>query len=381
VTLARLLPLALVAVLVASCSSEPPTAQPSTAPTATVSPTPLPPQLVPLGSFSNPVWAGVAPGDDKHLYLAEKNGRVLRLDRAGRVLRTVLDLRPQISREGGEQGLLSIAFDPGFATNNRMYAYFTDKDGDNRVQAFTVWNGVAIVPQDLLNLTRPYPNHNGGSLVFDRTGMLVVSTGDGGSAGDPDERAQRLASPFGKLLRLDPRTGEGAAGNPFPAYPKVWAFGLRNPWRFSFDTNGDLYLGDVGQSTEEELNVVPPDLQSGANYGWSVYEGNHVFKPKQVLNPRGQVVVPALTYQHKDAGCFVVGGHVYRGRAVPSLAGSYVFGDFCIGRVWAVERTARGVTPYREVGVRVQGLQAFGVGHRGELLVMSAEQLFRLASA
>lgn len=377
----RLVPLALAVAVLSGCTtggSADPSASPGAVPsTASPSPTGLPPQLVELGSFSSPVWVGPAPGDAQHLFLAEKTGRVLQLDRNGRVQRTVLDLRPQLSR-GTEQGLLSIAFDPGFARNKRMYAYFTDKAGDNRLQAFTVFNGVAIVPQDLVSLPRPYPNHNGGALLFAPDGALLLGTGDGGSAGDPDDRAQNPVSLFGKVLRLDPMTGAARAGNPYPNNARVWATGLRQPWRMAFDTNGDLYVGDVGQSRREELNVVPPAEQSGANFGWSVLEGELEFKPGAVLRGSGPRIDPALVYDHTEGGCSIVGGEVYRGKALPSLTGSYVFGDYCLGRLWATTRTASGLSPLREVGVRVDALQAFGHDHDGELLVMSAEKLFRL---
>jgi glucose/arabinose dehydrogenase len=351
---------------------------------ATPSPSPSParPQLalVPLGQFSSPVWVGPAPGDRAHLFLAEKTGRVLMLDAQGRRQGVVLDLRKQISK-GNEQGLLSIAFDPDFTSNHRFYAFFTDKSGTNVVVAYPLVNGVAGPPQQLLGLSQPYPNHNGGLLLFDGTGMLLVGTGDGGSAGDPDNRAQDLASPFGKLLRVDPRTGLGARGNPFPAYPRVWAVGLRNPLRASFDANGDLYLTDVGQNREEELDVVPPGHQRAANYGWSVYEGDLFFKRDELLTGGGEQIAPALAYPHEEGACSITGGQVYRGTALAFLRGSYVFGDYCVGRLWAVDRTHVGVTLRRELGVGVAGLQGFGSDADGELLVMSAENLYRLTAA
>src|SRR5262249_28589160 len=149
-------------------------------------------------------------------------------------------------------------------------------------------------------------------------------------------RAQDLTSDLGKILRLDPMTGAGAADNPYPANRKVWALGLRNPWRFSFDTNGDLYVGDVGQSTVEELDVVPRALQRGANYGWSVYEGDERFKKDEDFTPGGPVISPALTYLHTEGGCSITGGLVYRGRLIPALRGAYVYGDYCAGELLAV---------------------------------------------
>jgi glucose/arabinose dehydrogenase len=302
---------------------------------------------------------------------------VLQLDAQGAPQRVVLDLSRQVSK-GNEQGLLSIAFDPAYATNGRLYVDYTDRDGVTQVVAYTVTDGVPRSPQTLLTVEQPYANHNGGLVLFDRTGMLLVGMGDGGSAGDPADRAQDLRDDLGKILRLDPQTGAGAPGNPYPENPKVWALGLRNPWRFSFDTNGDLYVGDVGQNKLEELDVVPPADQRGANYGWSVFEGNERFKADRQFTPGGPVIAPALTYQHSEGGCSITGGEVYRGRAIPSLVGTYVFGDFCAGRLLGVRRTPSGVTPSAELGVRVDGLQAFGLDLDHELLVLSADGLWRL---
>lgn len=377
----RLLAPALALALLAGCSgssSAPasPTPSPTASPTLAAGPKL---DLRELATFSSPVWVGPAPGDPTHLFLVEKTGRILQLDADGRQQAVLMDLSRQISK-ANEQGLLSMAFDPGYATNHRLYVNYTDKAGDTRVEAYTVRDGVAGSPQLLYGVDQPFSNHNGGLLLFDPTGMLLVGLGDGGSAADPKNRAQNLADDLGKILRLDPRTGAAAPGNPYPENPKVWALGLRNPWRFSFDTNGDFYLGDVGQNRVEEINVVPPDLQRGGNYGWAVYEGSDRFKPDQQFTPGGPLIMPALTYLHSEGGCSVTGGQVYRGRALRSLVGSYVFGDYCAGELWAADRTPTGLTPLRELGLEVDGLQAFGLDLRGELLVMSAEKLYRLTS-
>ena len=354
---------------------------PSSPTPAFPSPTPSFPPLAlrELAKFSSPVWVGPAPGDPTHLFLAEKTGRVLQLDANGRQQLLVLDLTKQVSR-GNEQGLLSIAFDPAYPSNHRLYVDFTDRAGNTKVLAYTVAMGTAGAGQVLLSIVHPFANHNGGLLLFDRTGMLLVGTGDGGSVGDPANQAQDITSDLGKILRIDPRTGAGAVGNPFPQNPRVWALGLRNPWRFSFDANGDFYLGDVGQNHVEELDVVPPRDQSGANYGWSVYEGDKYYKKDQAVTV-GALVMPALTYLHDDGGCSITGGEVYHGRALRFLQGSYIFGDFCAGRLWAVDRTPVGVTPLRELGVKIDGLMAFGHDLQGELLVLSAEGLYRLTGA
>ena len=355
-----------------------PTTDPATpSPVPTITPTYPPVKLKELGSFTSPVWAGPAPGDSAHLFLVEKPGRLLQLDADGRQQSVVLDLSKAVSR-GNEQGLLSVAFDPSYAVNRRLYVDYTDKDGNTRVEAYTVSGGVATSPELLLSVDQPYANHNGGLLLFDPTGMLLVGLGDGGSAGDPQNTAQNLASDLGKILRIDPRTGAGAPGNPYRQNPRVWALGLRNPWRFSFDTNGDLYLGDVGQNKLEELDVVKAADQLGANYGWSVYEGNERFKPNESFSTRGPLITPALTYLHSDGGCSITGGEVYHARTLPFLDGRYVFGDYCAGKLWAVTRTPTGVSPLAGLGVKVDGLQAFGLDLHGELLVLSADTLYRL---
>ncbi len=383
--------LTLVLVL-AGCSSGSVTAAPSPSPSAsspapspTASPTPTAAPTLPqlalkeLASFTSPVWVGAAPGDSQHLFLVEKTGRLLQLDADGRQQAVLLDLRDQVSK-GNEQGLLSVAFDPAYATNHRLYVDYTDAKGTTRVVAYTVTNGLAVNPQLLHSVEQPYSNHNGGLLLFDRTGMLLVGLGDGGSAGDPMNTAQDLSSDLGKILRLDPRTGAGAKGNPYPQNPRVWALGLRNPWRFSFAPNGDLYVGDVGQNKLEELDVVAPADQLGANYGWSVYEGNERFKKNEQFSTTGPTISPALTYLHADGGCSITGGEVYQGPALRFLAGKYIFGDYCAGKLWMVSRTPDGVTPLQDLGVKVDGLQAFGHDLTGELLVLSADKLYRLTN-
>jgi len=323
------------------------------------------------------VWVGSAPGDATHLYVASRSGTLRLLDDTNTTAGTVLDLREEVSR-GPEQGLLGIAFDPAYRANHRLYVSFTDKANALRVRAYTVARGLAVRPQELLTVPSRYPNHNGGHLLFDRTGMLLVATGDGGNAGDPDNRAQDPSSLLGKLLRIDPLTGQPAAGNPYPENRYVWALGLRNPGRFVLDRNGDLYLPDVGQNKLEELDVVPPAEQRGANYGWSVYEGTEPFVSARRLTGGGPIVWPALTYTHEDGSCSITGGDVYRGSTIAWLRGSYVYGDFCHGRLLAVRRTAEGVSEPQDLGVHVDGLLGFGLDQRGELLVLSLGAVWRL---
>lgn len=375
---------ALVLVGTTSCTSGHASPRPSAIPTATPTATPVPSTseapvaLVKLGTFDGPVYAGPVPGDPGRLWVAERAGRIVEITPDGLKTAVVLDLTKQVTK-GNEQGLLGFAFDPRFTTTRSFYVDYTDVDGNTRVVRYTWRGGDAVDPTPLLKEEQPYSNHNGGMLLFDRTGKLLVGLGDGGSAGDPGNRAQSLGSDLGKILRIDPATGAGLPDNPYPVNTRVWALGLRNPWRFSFDTNGDLYVGDVGQNKVEEVDVVAPSRQRGANYGWSVYEGDQVFRKDELLTLGGPLIAPAYTYLHADeGGCSVTGGLVYHGKALPTLIGSYVFGDYCIGQLLGARRTPTGLTTPAKLGLRVAGLQAFGVDQDGELLVMSADSLYRL---
>ena len=373
--------------LVAGCSgasgtprpSVTPTASPTASPTPSPTPTETPPplSLQPMGTFASPVWVGAAPGDPTHLYLVERGGSILTLDASGNRVGVLLDLRKEV-KSGNEQGLLSMAFDPKYPRVPRIYVDYTDVNGNTKVVRYQVVDGRAVQPVPLLLVAQPYPNHNGGLVLFDRTGMLLVGLGDGGNAGDPENRAQDIGSNLGKILRIDPRTGAAAPGNPYAANRYVWALGLRNPWRFTFDTNGDFYLGDAGQKTEEELDLVPPALQRGANYGWSVYEGDVRFKSDEVFAPGGPIIVPALTYLHADGACSIVPGVVYHGRAIPQLRGRFQYCDYCAGNLLATRKQGSVLAPPLDLDVRAEGLQAFGLDPYGEVLVLTVDKLSRL---
>jgi glucose/arabinose dehydrogenase len=340
-----------------------------------------PPRLAPVGTFASPVYV-TAPAGDAWLFVVEQAGRVKVL-RAGRAPATFLDIVPLVG-SGGERGLLSMAFAPDYATSGLFYVDYTDTSGDSRIAEYHVSaNADRADPasrRELLKVGQPYPNHNGGLLLFDPSGRLLIGFGDGGSAGDPGNRSQNLGELLGKILRIDPRPSGGRpygipADNPFVkrsgARPEIWAYGVRNPWRFSFDpANGDLYLADVGQNRTEEVDVVPPARQSGANYGWSVYEGNDRFKGGS-FTPGGPVVTPVHTYGHDGGRCSVTGGVVYRG-SVAALRGRYLFADYCAGTIWsfAAGTAARPTVSALPFG----GGQpvSFGVDGHGEAYVVSA---------
>jgi glucose/arabinose dehydrogenase len=283
---------------------------------------------------------------------------------------------------GGEQGLLGMAFSPD---GSRLYASFTDGSGDSNVVAYPFSAGVARMPgRRILFVHQPFSNHNGGNIVFGPDGFLYFGLGDGGSEGDPLGTGQDLGTLLGKMLRIDP-TPDGARpyaiplSNPFVgrhgARAEIWAYGLRNPWRFSFDRRtGDLWIGDVGQNTWEEIDEQTAGRQGGQNYGWSCFEGFHGYRGCRPAH----AAEPVYEYSHDSGGCAVDGGHVYRGSAIPALVGAYVFGDYCQGRLIGLIREGGRARTWR-LGPTVSGLDSFGQDANGELYAMSLEGgLYRL---
>jgi glucose/arabinose dehydrogenase len=312
------------------------------------------------------------PAEPRRLYAVEQVGRIRYLVN-GRVRGTFLDIRDRVV-SGGEQGLLSVAFHPQYKTNHLFYVNYTDRNGDTRVVEFRSRNGVAIKSsaRELLAVDQPYANHNGGELQFDRNGLLYVGMGDGGSAGDPGNRAQNPNERLGKLLRINP-LASGAA------WQQV-ALGLRNPWRFSFDrANGDLYIGDVGQGDWEEIDYRRrSQISTLANYGWRTFEGRARYS-NTALGP-GQLVGPVFVYSHANDNCSVTGGYVYRGRAVRSAIGRYFFGDYCSGIVWSLRMVNGRSTSARREPFTVSSLTTFGQGVGGELYMGTGDGLIlRLA--
>lgn len=325
----------------------------------------------------------VRPGDQS-LYVAQKTGEVVAI-RNDRVARDpVLDLSGEVSL-GGEQGLLGLAFSPDGAF---LYINYTDLSGHTHVDEFAVDGGRVDMAsrREVLFVEQPYSNHNGGHLAFGPDGYLYIGLGDGGSAGDPQDRAQSLDTLLGKMLRIAPRDGGGQPygvpqDNPFvgrgDARPEIWSYGLRNPWRYSFDReSGDLWIGDVGQDNREEIDLQPASSTGGENYGWDGYEGR---LPYEDPLPKG--AVPPVYDYGRDLGASVVGGYVYRGSAIPDLRGAYVFGDFYNADLRALVRDGRGVR-HIELGVQVDNLASFGQDAAGELYALSlAGPVYRLAPA
>ena len=325
---------------------------------------PLDLALVATG-LRSPVAATSAPGEEGRLYIVEQAGRIRVLENKELLDEPFLDITSEVT-SGGEQGLLSVAFHPRYDANGLFYVNYTDTNGDTRVVEYRdPGDGKPVRRRELLYVRQPYSNHNGGQLAFGPDGLLYVGMGDGGGSGDPENHAQDLSDRLGKLLRLDvdqPSTEWEMAG-----------YGLRNPWRFSFDrVKGDLWIGDVGQSTLEEIDFVSaPDLGGLYNFGWNVYEGSELYEDKP-LAPGGILVEPRTEYTH-DLGCSVTGGYVYRGTKLRRQAwGRYFYGDYCSGRIWSLARWEGEVTR-RGHPFRVDQLTSFGEDSDGELFALSGD--------
>jgi|tagenome__1003787_1003787.scaffolds.fasta_scaffold20970376_2 glucose/arabinose dehydrogenase len=324
----------------------PPSSQPSRPPAAGV-------RLVTVATgLNSPVDVAGIPGTGK-LAVVEKTGRVLVLTDGHPAQRPLLDLRGHVS-QGSEQGLLSIAFSPRYAANGLAYVDYTDLDGNTHVARLDARSGNL---RTILFVHQPFANHNGGALAFGPDGMLYVGMGDGGSEGDPEGNGQSRATLLGKILRLD-------VAKPSPR-PQMYAYGLRNPWRFSFDpATGGLWIGDVGQNRYEEVDHLPAGTRPGANLGWNAYEGRAVYMRQPIDRPR--LVWPVAVYPHGE-GCSITGGYVYRGGELPALRGRYVYGDFCSGRIWSLGSGAG--RPQLLALPRLEGLSSFGLDARGRLYV------------
>ncbi len=329
-----------------------------------------------------------APASDPRLFIVQQWGLIL-IIRNGKVLsRPFLDLSRQVSR-GSERGLLSVAFHPDYAHNGTFFVNYTDENGDTRVERYSVSADPDVADpasmKPVLFVRQPYANHNGGLVLFGPDGMLYIGMGDGGSHGDPHHNGQNLGTLLGKMLRIDVDHGSPYAiprDNPFVGHegvrPEIWAYGLRNPWRFSFDpVAGSIYIADVGQNDWEEIDVAPA-RSSGLNYGWNIMEGNHCFHSR-TCDQRG-LILPVLEYGH-DQGCSVTGGLVYRGREIPSLRGHYFYGDYCSGWVRSFRYQTGRVIERRDWPVP-QDLQisSFGQDAAGELYVISLDgRIYKIA--
>src|SRR6478735_6446641 len=330
-------------------------------------------RIVPVAHFDAPVYATAAPGEPNNLYVVEQAGRI-RVLSAGRIRSTpFLDIRPLVL-SGGEQGLLSVAFHPDYAKTRLFYVDYTDRNGDTHVVQYRSdgTRAIASSARQLLFVKDFAPNHNGGQLQFGPDGLLYWGNGDGGGGGDPQHNGQNLGRPFAKIMRLNTQAAK-------PRWQLV-AYGLRNPWRFSFDrTTGDLYIGDVGQNAWEEIDYLKRGWSGLVNFGWNRYEGTHIYDASTALLTRGAYHPPVAEYSHSE-GCSVTGGYVYRGAKVPAAAGRYFYGDYCSGTIWSFKIAGGKATGIRKEPFSVKGLSSFGEDTTGELYLMSVDSgdLFRL---
>ena len=341
-------------------------------------------KLTRIGTFSSPLYVAQPPADRRRLFVVEQGGKIV-VVRDGHVLRApFLDVSSKVV-SGGEQGLLGLAFAPDYPRSGRSYVDYTDVNGDTRIVEYR--RGSSPDRADprsarvLIRQDQPEPNHNGGQLAFGPDGLLYVGLGDGGGGDDqhgPIGNAQNLGTLLGKILRVDPRPSGGRpygipADNPFVgragAKAAIYAWGLRNPWRFSFDrATGDIAIGDVGQDHVEEIDFRTRGNARGVNFGWRAWEGTRREDPS--LRVSGDVK-PVLEYTHDRGGCSVSGGYVIRDRRLPALAGRYVYGDFCAGNLFTAKLRQSGAGGNRRVGLHVDALSSFGEDQRGRVYVTS----------
>ena len=340
--------------------------------------------------LASPVFLGSPPGDSR-LFVAEKPGRIRIIDDGQLLSRPYLDITDRVGSSSSEQGLLGLAFHPRYASNGFFFVNYTDKAGDTQIERYQVTADPSRVDRAsarrLLSIDQPFANHNGGMIAFGPDGMLYIGTGDGGSGADPQGHGQNLNSLLGKILRIDVDRGDPygvPTGNPFigraGTRPEIWAFGLRNPWRFSFDQAGGLlFVADVGQNAYEEINVVPATA-AGLNYGWNRMEGTHCFRAQSC--DRSGLQLPQLEYGRAD-GCSVTGGYVYRGRQLPAFVGDYFYADYCQPGIRSFRFTNGAVSNERRWDVpQATEVSSFGQAADGELYVLSLEgRVFKIVAS
>jgi glucose/arabinose dehydrogenase len=341
-------------------------------------------RLEKIGDFDQPNYL-TQPPRSEDLYVVEREGTV-RIVRDGQVVSTpALDIGDQVGSDGLEQGLFSIAFPPDFQSSRLAYAYYTGNDQDQHVVGYTVASDGSFdtaSARELLHMDDFASNHNGGLLLFGPDRQLYIGTGDGGTGGD--RNGQNLDSLLGKILRIDPRSSGGrpyTVSSPGPlgpgARPEICNYGLRNPWRFSFDrATAALLIGDVGEGSQEEIDYVPAEKACGNNFGWSAFEGTERFNDDQTA---ANAVPPILTYG-RDEGCSVTGGYVVRDPSLPALAGRYVYGDYCAGELHSFVPASPRARDDRPLGLNVPSLASFGQDNEGHIYAVSLDgPVYRLA--
>jgi glucose/arabinose dehydrogenase len=342
------------------------------------------------GGFNRPVLVTHAGDASGRLFIVEQYGRIWIYTGGALLPQPFLDVADRLSTRGNEQGLLGLAFHPNYETNGLFFVNYTDRDGATAVVRYRVSaddpnRADPASAETILQIAQPFGNHNGGHIAFGPDGYLYIGMGDGGSAGDPQGSGQNPTALLGKMLRIDVNAEPYAipSDNPFVNAagfaPEIWALGLRNPWRFSFDrATGDLYIADVGQNAIEEVNFQPAGSSGGENYGWNFLEGTRVYS--RAAAPAG-LTAPFFEYPHPE-GCSVTGGYVYRGERLPDLQGIYLFGDYCSGMVYASRRDGAGIWQTVRWLDTNESISSFGEDEAGELyLVGHAGRIFRFEPA
>jgi glucose/arabinose dehydrogenase len=360
-------------------------------------------ELVAQG-LSDPLFVTSAPGDTERLFVLEQNTARIKIIKNGEVLPTpFLDLGPRAS-EAAERGLLGLAFHPKYSENGFFFVNYTDNNGDTVIARYTVSDNPDVAdPESVMtiaNIKQPIGNHNGGMLAFGpNDGYLYIGMGDGGGGYDPKNRAQNGLDPLGKMHRIDVDKGTPFAvpqDNPFVNDPKVldtvWALGLRNPWRFTFDSkNGDMYIADVGQRSVEEISWQSGTSKGGENYGWRCMEGNECTGLAGCKCNSENLTKPIHQYKHKKGNCSITGGYVYRGSDIAELQGTYFFGDFCTANIWSFKWDGTEITQLqdrteelapRDTSKSINSITSFGPDARGELYIVDRDgDIFKIVSA
>jgi glucose/arabinose dehydrogenase len=320
-----------------------------------------------------------APRGDKRLFVVDRSGKILILSDGGVQERPFLDIGELVSTRGAEQGLLGLAFHPDYAENGRFFVNYTDVNGDTQIIAYQVSTdadvALATSATTLLTIEKRHANHNGGWIAFGPDNYLYIATGDGGGGGDPERNGQNVDALLGKILRIDVDGAKPYAippTNPFAkggGAPEVFLYGVRNAWRNAFDGD-NLYIADVGQNQFEEISVVTI-ADAGANLGWSIMEGMHCFRPRRDCD-QTNLVLPVYEYPHSE-GCSVTGGYVYRGKAIPEIAGRYFFGDYCIGTLLSFRYAGGAAGDAVNLGTQLSGsrvINSFGIDDDGEFYLL-----------
>jgi glucose/arabinose dehydrogenase len=379
----------IMAALLAACGDS----QTTTTPPSAAPPAPLPQlQLTAFVSgLASPVGLESARDRSGRLFALEQAGKIRIIRNSAIVATPFLDITPKVA-SGGELGLLGLAFHPAYASNRKFYVDYTRPAGSLWQTVIAEYLVSSTNPdladpnseRILLIVNQPFSNHNGGQLAFGSDGFLYIALGDGGSGGDPLGNGQNKQALLGKILRVDVNSSTGGlpygipADNPFAnsgGAPEVFAYGFRNPWRFSFDTaGGTLFAGDVGQDSFEEVDIV----QKGLNYGWNTMEGTHCFSPSSGCNMAG-LTLPINDYG-RGQGATVIGGFVYRGSTTPALVGAYVFGDFISGRIWGLRQNSSGGWDRTQLAATGKAISSFGRDESNELYVVDySGPVFKLA--